>query len=89
MRRDLLTTAACRSASSELTALFFSEDFEDLARAKSICARCPVARDCLADALARGEPAGVWGGKELRNGVVRPVHRRRGRPGKVTAGVGC
>lgn len=32
------------------------------ARAKSICARCPVRRPCLDYALRAGEPHGIWGG---------------------------
>ena len=28
-----------------------------------ICKRCPVAADCLADALANDERFGIWGGK--------------------------
>jgi WhiB family redox-sensing transcriptional regulator len=34
----------------------------EVAAAKSVCARCPVARECLDWALQTGEPAGVWGG---------------------------
>ncbi len=32
------------------------------ARAKAVCAGCPVARECGAYALATREPYGVWGG---------------------------
>ena len=32
------------------------------ARAKTICARCPVREECLSWALAIREPHGVWGG---------------------------
>lgn len=31
-------------------------------RAKAVCARCPVVRECLAWALETGQDAGVWGG---------------------------
>ena len=37
---------------------------------------------CLADALARGEPWGVWGGELLLRGTVVPTKRARGRPRK-------
>lgn len=30
--------------------------------AKELCATCPVAADCLADALDRDEQFGIWGG---------------------------
>lgn len=32
------------------------------ARAKKICASCPVSEQCLAHALANGETHGIWGG---------------------------
>lgn len=32
------------------------------ARAKRVCARCPVVEPCRRAALARGERFGVWGG---------------------------
>ena len=37
---------------------------------------------CLAGALDRGEPWGVWGGELLINGVVVREKRARGRPRK-------
>jgi WhiB family transcriptional regulator, redox-sensing transcriptional regulator len=33
-----------------------------IAAAKAICSRCPVAAECRDWALAAGEPAGIWGG---------------------------
>jgi WhiB family redox-sensing transcriptional regulator len=39
--------------------------------------------DCLAGALARREPWGVWGGQLFRNGRILATKRRRGRPPKV------
>ena len=32
------------------------------ARAKKICASCPVSEQCLVHALANGEAHGIWGG---------------------------
>ena len=32
------------------------------AEARQVCGGCPVQVECLADALARGENYGVWGG---------------------------
>lgn len=32
------------------------------ARAKAVCARCPVIENCLRWALSTREPFGVWGG---------------------------
>ena len=37
--------------------------FVQLAKAKAICGRCPVSRECLRYALATGQQHGVWGGK--------------------------
>jgi hypothetical protein len=34
----------------------------DITAAKAVCARCPASDRCLAWAVARDEPAGVWGG---------------------------
>jgi len=75
--------AACRdSGEGGLTALFFSEEIPDIARAKAICHECPVQGPCLQGALARREPSGVWGGQLFVNGRILPLKRRRGRPPK-------
>jgi WhiB family redox-sensing transcriptional regulator len=42
-----------------------------------------VREECLAGALARREPWGVWGGELFANGKVLAQKRRRGRPPKV------
>jgi len=74
--------ARCRDASAALTPLFFSEQLDDIARAKAFCAGCVVREDCLAAAVSRHEPWGVWGGELLVNGKVIANKRRRGRPPK-------
>ena len=51
--------AACRRADPDL---FFSEAPADIAQAKAICAPCPVRATCLAAALTRWQPWGIWGG---------------------------
>jgi WhiB family transcriptional regulator, redox-sensing transcriptional regulator len=63
--------AACRDIDS---AVFFSPDGERdpersarEARAKAICARCPVIRECATYALGAGERHGVWGGLSERD----------------------
>jgi WhiB family transcriptional regulator, redox-sensing transcriptional regulator len=64
--------------------LFFAEAPEDVERAKALCGLCPVQSACLAGALQRGEPYGVWGGALFLRGVVIPEKKRRGRPRKVS-----
>lgn len=62
--------------------LWFAEAPADLERAKTLCASCPVRARCLAAALDREEPWGVWGGEILDRGVVVARKRPRGRPRK-------
>jgi len=75
--------ALCRDGSAALVALFFSEQLDDIARAKAFCLGCPVREECLDAALTRREPWGVWGGELLANGKVLAQKRNRGRPPKV------
>ena len=65
--------------------LWFAETPAQLEVAKSLCGDCPVRSACLAAALDRGEPWGVWGGEIFERGVVIPRKRPRGRPRKVAA----
>ena len=48
-----------------------------VARAKAVCAACPVRRSCLEYAVARGHLTGVWGGttEEERQALRRPGPR--------------
>jgi WhiB family redox-sensing transcriptional regulator len=62
--------------------LFFAESPIDVERAKALCTDCPLRAQCLADALERREPWGVWGGQLVLQGVVVPRKRPRGRPRK-------
>lgn len=62
--------------------LFFAESPRQLQQAQERCAACPVAELCLAGALERREPHGVWGGKIFVGGVVVEHKRGRGRPRK-------
>ncbi|MBA2573665.1 MAG: WhiB family transcriptional regulator [Actinomycetota bacterium] len=69
----------CRSNDPEL---FFAESPTDVELAKSLCRSCPVRVECLAGALDRAEPWGVWGGELLVAGAVVARKRPRGRPRK-------
>ncbi len=74
--------AACRRERG-LTGLFFSELIPDINRAKQICETCPLLEPCLAGAIVRREPTGVWGGQLFANGHILTQKRKRGRPPKV------
>jgi WhiB family redox-sensing transcriptional regulator len=76
---DVRATLPCRSFDPDL---FFAETPADVEYAKTICADCPVRAACLAGALERREPWGVWGGQLFIAGVVVPRKRPRGRPRK-------
>lgn len=52
------------------------EDVAAIARAKALCAECPVRDRCLEIALARREKDGVWGGYTARE-RQREIRRRR------------
>jgi WhiB family transcriptional regulator, redox-sensing transcriptional regulator len=62
--------------------LFFAESPVDVERAKALCIDCPIRSTCLAEAISRREPWGVWGGELVLQGVVVPRKRPRGRPRK-------
>lgn len=65
--------------------LWFSDTPIGLEEAKLRCAPCPLRSECLAGALARREPWGVWGGEIFERGVVIGRKRPRGRPRKEAA----
>ncbi len=67
------------------TELFFSDEIPAIRAAKEICASCPLADPCLAGAIERREPWGVWGGQLFKDGKVLAVKRPRGRPPKDPA----
>lgn len=51
--------AACQDRDAET---FFSIEPAAVRRALALCARCDVRAECLAQAMARREIFGVWGG---------------------------
>ncbi len=62
--------------------LFFAESPVEVERAKALCVDCPVKALCLAAALTRREPWGVWGGEWFAAGEAVGRKRPRGRPRK-------
>lgn len=74
-----LESLPCRSHDPDV---FFAESPSDVEYAKSLCRTCPLQAACLAGALERQEPWGVWGGEIFQAGVVIARKRPRGRPRK-------
>ncbi|MFJ7067530.1 WhiB family transcriptional regulator [Streptomyces sp. NPDC101115] len=46
--------------------LFFPTKGNGCPEARRVCLACPVRAECLAEALDRNEPAGMWGGLTTR-----------------------
>jgi WhiB family transcriptional regulator, redox-sensing transcriptional regulator len=76
-----LDLAACREVDPEI---FFPISttvaaLSQIHEAQAICARCPVAADCLDWALRTGQGHGVWGGTtpEERRALRTIGHRAR------------
>lgn len=70
----------CRAGDAEL---WFAESPSDVEFAKSLCGACPLQTACLAGALDRSEPWGVWGGELFVGGAIVARKRPRGRPRKA------
>jgi WhiB family redox-sensing transcriptional regulator len=60
----------------------FESQAADVARAKAVCARCPLATDCLEVALGH-RAEGIWGGTTTAE--REKIRRRRGRQANRTA----
>jgi WhiB family transcriptional regulator, redox-sensing transcriptional regulator len=67
-----LEEASCRGLDPEL---FYAEGGASVARAKAVCAICPLRSKCLDWAIAR-EEFGVWGGTTARERAA--IRRERG-----------
>ena len=68
--RDL---ARCNDGVGSMVGLFFSEQLDDIARAKAICAKCPVREECFEGAVARRTSAAsvCWASSTFRASSVR------------------
>jgi WhiB family redox-sensing transcriptional regulator len=80
--RSEVVVIPCHSADPEL---YFSEDQQMITKAKTLCGGCPMKAKCLAGALSRAEPCGVWGGELFDDGQVIQAKRMPGRPAKVAS----
>jgi WhiB family redox-sensing transcriptional regulator len=77
-----LERALCTGEDPEL---FFpigggDEVLDQVDRAKSVCARCPVRPECLEWALVTCQDAGVWGGLDAEE--RRTIRRERRKAGR-------
>ena len=77
--RPTRTVLPCHAGDPDL---WFADTPAGLERAKTLCAACPIRRQCLTAALERSEPWGVWGGEILERGSIVRRKRPRGRPRK-------
>jgi len=69
----------CRVSDADL---WFAETPGELEQAKAMCLSCPARLACLAGAVERREPWGVWGGEIFERGAIVARKRPRGRPRK-------
>jgi WhiB family redox-sensing transcriptional regulator len=67
----------CRRQNAQL---WFSDVPAELQLAKAYCGPCPIRRVCLAGAVERHEPLGVWGGEIFDRGAIIAGKRGPGRP---------
>lgn len=77
--RPSLDRLPCRQHDPDL---WFADLPADIELAKMLCTSCPLRAECLAGALERREPAGVWGGELFDHGSILSHKRARGRPRK-------
>jgi WhiB family redox-sensing transcriptional regulator len=77
--RSVKSELPCRTFDPDL---WFADTPAELEMAKALCGDCPVRVECLAGAVERAEPWGVWGGEIFERGAVVPRKRPRGRPRK-------
>lgn len=67
----------CRGNDSDL---WFAQEQLQIENAQRLCRACPLQAQCLAGAVQRGEPCGVWGGELFEQGTVVAQKKPKGRP---------
>ena len=88
---DWRESAACKDDPTPDLWFVTPSDHHGIAAAKAICRRCPVAAECLAEAMADPSIVGVWGGldeqqrarlhKERKAPPTGPKEIKHGTPG--------
>ncbi len=58
--------AACLNVGDEVSFFPDPDDVVGTARAKAVCATCPVADECLSWAIETNQSEGIWGGHTAR-----------------------
>jgi WhiB family redox-sensing transcriptional regulator len=79
LAKDCPEDVPCRVQDADL---WFADTPSELEQAKAFCFDCPARAICLAGAVERREPWGVWGGEIFERGVIIARKRPRGRPRK-------
>lgn len=73
--------AACLDVPGDVTFFPDKENVAAIAKAKAVCATCPVADECLTWAIKSNQPEGIWGGhtpkerRSLRRGWLEEVQK--------------
>jgi hypothetical protein len=68
---------ACQNSDTEIFFDRYEEDVDLRPKVESLCAGCPVARQCFAVGVSQKE-WGVWGGIYIENGKIsREFNRHR------------
>lgn len=81
--RQWMEYAACSREGVSVNTFYPGRGYtSEAARAKAVCASCPVRETCLEHAIANHEDEGVWGGKTVKE--RKQIVRER-RHGAVTA----
>lgn len=54
--------ASCLTETDQVSFFPDKEDLLGIAKAKAVCATCPVSDDCLTWAIETNQTEGIWGG---------------------------
>lgn len=66
--------ASCLETTDEVSFFPDRDDVGAIAKAKAICATCPVADECLSWAIESNQAEGIWGGHTPKE--RRAIRRR-------------